>query len=71
MDMLTLQVLAAQHPRAATCTMGAYMECADCALGWVLQDAYFVEDIELAPAMIHDIHCDTCDQKMEHHTWTS
>lgn len=71
MDMLTLEVLAAQHPRAAVaCPTLDEVDCAACASKWVDQDVYNVEELELATDLYHGVDCPTCEQKMEHHTWT-
>ena len=70
--MLTLEVLATQHPRAAViCPTIDEVECAECALGWVVEAAYFVEDLVLADDLYHGVDCSTCERKLEHHAWTS
>ena len=71
MDLLTLELLRAQHPRAAVmCTVVDEVDCADCAMKWTRAHTYYVEDLELAPDFCDGIECGTCGQKMEHITWT-
>lgn len=73
MDMLTLRVLAAQHPLAAVRVPAIHgFECAECVLDWVTMNAYRAEDVELAaPGDLPIVTCDNCGLPLEHITWTS